>query len=91
MPTAHGYSESKGILSARQAVVYRYEEEPGFPRIDDQARAEASSRPHRGLTTVRVSLRLTRDEEPEATPPEDRTERVQIRIVEVSNDEDGVD
>ena len=34
MPTAHGYSESRGILSARQAVVYRYEEEPGFPRID---------------------------------------------------------
>ena len=34
MPTAHGYSESRGILSARQAVVYRYEEVPGFPRID---------------------------------------------------------
>lgn len=34
MPTSHGYSESRGILSARQAVVYRYEEVPGFPRID---------------------------------------------------------
>jgi alanine-synthesizing transaminase len=34
IPTAHGYSESRGILSARQAVVYRYEEVPGFPRID---------------------------------------------------------
>jgi len=34
IPTSHGYSESRGILSARQAVVYRYEEVPGFPRID---------------------------------------------------------
>lgn len=34
IPTAHGYSESRGILSARRAVVYRYEEEPGFPRVD---------------------------------------------------------
>ncbi len=31
IPTAHGYSDSRGILSARQAVVYRYEEVPGFP------------------------------------------------------------
>lgn len=31
IPTAHGYSESKGIISARRAVVYRYEQEPGFP------------------------------------------------------------
>ncbi|MDX2377063.1 pyridoxal phosphate-dependent aminotransferase [Microbacterium sp. LRZ72] len=34
VPTAHGYSESRGILSARRAVVYRYEEIEGFPRID---------------------------------------------------------
>jgi alanine-synthesizing transaminase len=34
IPTAHGYSESRGILSARRAVVYRYEEVEGFPRID---------------------------------------------------------
>ena len=34
LPTAQGYSESKGILSARRAVVARYEGEPGFPRID---------------------------------------------------------
>ncbi|MFT4306549.1 MAG: pyridoxal phosphate-dependent aminotransferase [Microbacterium sp.] len=31
IPTAHGYSESKGIMSARRAVVYRYEQVPGFP------------------------------------------------------------
>ncbi len=31
MPSAHGYSDSRGILPARQAVVYRYEEVPGFP------------------------------------------------------------
>ncbi|MDQ1204205.1 MULTISPECIES: pyridoxal phosphate-dependent aminotransferase [unclassified Microbacterium] len=31
IPSAHGYSESKGIMSARRAVVYRYEQEPGFP------------------------------------------------------------
>ncbi|MFT4220501.1 MAG: pyridoxal phosphate-dependent aminotransferase [Microbacterium sp.] len=31
IPTAHGYSDSKGIMAARQAVVYRYEEVPGFP------------------------------------------------------------
>ncbi|MCI2957344.1 pyridoxal phosphate-dependent aminotransferase [Agromyces atrinae] len=34
IPTAHGYSESRGILAARRAVVYRYEEIPGFPRVD---------------------------------------------------------
>lgn len=34
LPTAHGYSDSKGIISARRAVVSRYEETPGFPRID---------------------------------------------------------
>jgi alanine-synthesizing transaminase len=31
IPTAHGYSDSKGIMSARRAVVSRYEEMPGFP------------------------------------------------------------
>jgi len=34
VPNAHGYSESRGILSARRAVVSRYEEEPGFPHVD---------------------------------------------------------
>ncbi|OJU40065.1 MAG: aminotransferase [Microbacterium sp. 69-10] len=34
LPTAHGYSESKGIISARRAVVSRYEEIPDFPRFD---------------------------------------------------------
>ncbi len=34
LPEAQGYSESKGILSARRAVVSRYQEEPGFPEID---------------------------------------------------------
>ncbi|HWI31326.1 MAG TPA: pyridoxal phosphate-dependent aminotransferase [Microbacterium sp.] len=34
VPHAHGYSDSRGILPARQAVVYRYEETPGFPRVD---------------------------------------------------------
>ncbi|MDN3496403.1 pyridoxal phosphate-dependent aminotransferase [Planococcus sp. APC 4015] len=31
IPHAHGYSDSKGIMSARRAVVYRYEEDPTFP------------------------------------------------------------
>ncbi|BDZ38732.1 pyridoxal phosphate-dependent aminotransferase [Microbacterium suwonense] len=34
LPTAHGYSDSKGIISARRAVVSRYEETPGFPHVD---------------------------------------------------------
>jgi alanine-synthesizing transaminase len=34
LPTAHGYSESKGIVTARRAVVSRYEEIEGFPRFD---------------------------------------------------------
>ncbi|ASR56383.1 pyridoxal phosphate-dependent aminotransferase [Cellulomonas sp. CW35] len=34
IPTAHGYSESQGILSARRAVVTRYETEPDFPTFD---------------------------------------------------------
>lgn len=34
VPRAHGYSDSRGIMSARLAVVYRYEQVPGFPRVD---------------------------------------------------------
>ncbi|WP_448852888.1 pyridoxal phosphate-dependent aminotransferase [Corynebacterium sp. 335C] len=34
LPHAQGYSESKGIYSARRAVVTRYEMVPGFPRFD---------------------------------------------------------
>jgi alanine-synthesizing transaminase len=34
VPHAHGYSDSRGILPARQAIVYRYEDVPGFPRLD---------------------------------------------------------
>lgn len=31
IPYAHGYSDSRGIMSARRAVMYRYEDERGFP------------------------------------------------------------
>lgn len=31
IPHAHGYSDSRGIMSARRAVVYRYEEDETFP------------------------------------------------------------
>jgi len=31
IPGSHGYSDSKGIASARRAVVYRYEQDPEFP------------------------------------------------------------
>ncbi|MDR7185377.1 MULTISPECIES: pyridoxal phosphate-dependent aminotransferase [Microbacterium] len=34
VPHAHGYSDSKGIMSARRAVVSRYEQVPGFPQFD---------------------------------------------------------
>ena len=34
LPYAQGYSDSKGILSARRAVVTRYELVEGFPRFD---------------------------------------------------------
>ncbi|WP_273652314.1 pyridoxal phosphate-dependent aminotransferase [Cellulomonas fimi] len=34
IPNAHGYTDSRGILSARRAIVTRYETEPGFPQID---------------------------------------------------------
>jgi alanine-synthesizing transaminase len=36
VPTAHGYSESRGILAARRAIVSRYEETPGFPPVDPE-------------------------------------------------------
>ncbi|MBB2976303.1 alanine-synthesizing transaminase [Microbacterium endophyticum] len=31
VPSAHGYSDSRGILSARRAVMYRYEQDASFP------------------------------------------------------------
>ena len=34
VPHAHGYSDSRGIMSARRAVVSRYEQVPGFPKFD---------------------------------------------------------
>ncbi len=34
VPHAHGYSDSRGIMSARRAVVSRYEQVPGFPHLD---------------------------------------------------------
>jgi len=34
IPKAHGYSDSRGIMSARRAVVSRYEQVPGFPPFD---------------------------------------------------------
>ncbi|GAA1170797.1 pyridoxal phosphate-dependent aminotransferase [Ornithinimicrobium humiphilum] len=34
LPTAQGYSDSKGILPARRAIVSRYQEVPGFPALD---------------------------------------------------------
>lgn len=34
LPTAQGYSTSKGIISARRAIVSRYEVIPGFPQFD---------------------------------------------------------
>lgn len=36
VPNAHGYSDSKGIMSARLAVSYRYEQIPGFPHVDPE-------------------------------------------------------
>ncbi|MGN7859924.1 pyridoxal phosphate-dependent aminotransferase [Microbacterium sp. 22303] len=36
LPSAHGYSESKGIVSARRAVVSRYEQVDGFPLVDPE-------------------------------------------------------
>ncbi|MGZ0711403.1 pyridoxal phosphate-dependent aminotransferase (plasmid) [Coraliomargarita sp. W4R53] len=34
VPQAHGYSDSRGIMSARRAVVSRYEQDPAFPTFD---------------------------------------------------------
>lgn len=34
LPHSQGYSESRGILSARRAIVSRYEQVPGFPEIE---------------------------------------------------------
>lgn len=34
LPNAHGYSDSRGIISARRAVVSRYEQIPDFPHVD---------------------------------------------------------
>ncbi|MFX0538267.1 pyridoxal phosphate-dependent aminotransferase [Ornithinimicrobium sp. Y1847] len=34
LPVAQGYSESKGILSARRAIVSRYQDVPDFPALD---------------------------------------------------------
>lgn len=34
LPYAQGYSDSKGVLSARRAIVTRYEVIPGFPEFD---------------------------------------------------------
>jgi len=36
IPHAHGYSDSRGIISARRAVVYRYEGIEGFPAFDPE-------------------------------------------------------
>ncbi|MGB3185853.1 MAG: pyridoxal phosphate-dependent aminotransferase [Ornithinimicrobium sp.] len=37
LPSAQGYSESRGIPSARRAIVSRYQEVPGFPSFDIDA------------------------------------------------------
>jgi alanine-synthesizing transaminase len=34
LPAAQGYSDSRGVVSARRAVVARYEGVPGFPDLD---------------------------------------------------------
>ncbi|WP_394278497.1 pyridoxal phosphate-dependent aminotransferase [Microbacterium sp.] len=34
IPQAHGYSDSRGIMSARRAIVSRYEQVSGFPKFD---------------------------------------------------------
>jgi alanine-synthesizing transaminase len=34
IPHAHGYTDSRGILPARRAIVTRYETVPGFPAFD---------------------------------------------------------
>src|SRR6478736_7648007 len=45
VPNSHGYSDRKGIMSARRAVVSRYEQVPGFPQFDlDDIRAKITPR-----------------------------------------------
>jgi alanine-synthesizing transaminase len=34
LPTAQGYSDSKGVMSARRAVVQHYQDQEGFPDLD---------------------------------------------------------
>jgi alanine-synthesizing transaminase len=34
LPSSQGYSDSRGVVSARRAVVGRYEDVPGFPPLD---------------------------------------------------------
>jgi len=34
VPTAHGYTDARGIIEARRAIVSRYENVEGFPRFD---------------------------------------------------------
>ncbi|MBS1675548.1 MAG: pyridoxal phosphate-dependent aminotransferase [Actinobacteria bacterium] len=34
LPASHGYSDSRGIITARRAVVSRYEQTPDFPAVD---------------------------------------------------------
>ncbi|MEO6881590.1 MAG: pyridoxal phosphate-dependent aminotransferase [Mycobacteriaceae bacterium] len=34
LPTAQGYSDSKGVMTARRAVVHHYQLQPGFPELD---------------------------------------------------------
>jgi alanine-synthesizing transaminase len=34
VPTAHGYTDARGIVEARRAIVSRYENVEGFPRFD---------------------------------------------------------
>ncbi len=37
LPEAQGYSDSRGLFSARRAIVSRYQDVPGFPRFDVDA------------------------------------------------------
>ncbi|MGZ4558453.1 MAG: aminotransferase, partial [Mycobacteriaceae bacterium] len=34
LPTAQGYSDSKGVMPARRAVVQHYQDQEGFPDLD---------------------------------------------------------
>ena len=78
VPHAHGYSDSRGIMSARRAVVYRYEQDPTFPpfgpgrRVPRQRRlrahhdgdAGAPRRGRRGAHPGPGLSALDRDDEP---------------------------